>query len=97
MTEHAPPDPRRGRFLPLSLAMQRALALVAVLAAVTMIAPDEWHRVSGWAMAGTLIAAPLVRLMWLIGRWSRRGDLRYAAVATGVLLIVATGTLLAVR
>ncbi len=88
-------DPRLDRFRPLSNALGWALAVVAVLAAAAVVLPSP---AGGWAAAAlvaTLVAVPLARVVWLVARWVRRGDLRYAAVGAGVLVVIATGALLA--
>ena len=45
---------------------------------------------------GLVIAAPLVRVSWLAYRWWRWGDRRFASVAASLLLVVGTGTAIAV-
>ena len=88
-------DPRFDRFRPLSNALGWALAVVAVLAAAAVVLPSP---VGGWAAAAlvaTLVAVPLARVVWLVARWVRRGDLRYAAVGAGVLAVIVTGAVLA--
>lgn len=94
-THDTPPDPRRDRFVPLSVAMLRLLVLIALGAAAALLAPGPWGTAAGWSMVGVLIAAPLLRVLWLVHRWVRRGDPRYAAVGVGVLAVVAVGTALA--
>jgi uncharacterized membrane protein len=42
-----------------------------------------------------LVAAPLVRVVWLVRRWLARGDRRYAAVGVAVLVVIAGGVLIA--
>ena len=41
-----------------------------------------------------LVATPLVRVGWLVQRWFRRGDVRFAMVGVLVLLIPLAGFLL---
>lgn len=70
------------------------LAAVVVLCAVALVASDD---VAGSAAAGLLallVAIPLVRVAWLVVRWFRRGDRRYAAVGLFVLAVAALGWLL---
>jgi hypothetical protein len=90
-----PPNPRRGRQRFLVAYLRVSLVLVALAAAVTVVLPDDVDRWSGWSMAALLIAVPVVRLGWLLVRWLRLGDQRYAAAATGLLVIMATGAVLA--
>lgn len=90
-----PPDPRRGRFRPLSVAMLRLLVVIAACASLAVLAPDPWGSAAGWATISALIAAPLLRVVWLVQRWLRRGDRRYAVIGGAVLAVVALGTALA--
>jgi hypothetical protein len=64
-----------------------AVAVVAVAAVVaTAVGTATWL---GTATVVTLIAAPVVRVVWLGVRWLRLGDRRYAAVCAGLLVIMA--------
>lgn len=90
-----PPDPRRDRYVPLSRAMLQMLAAAAVAAMVALASPEPWGELAGWVMVSLLIAAPLIRVLWLIQRWLRRGDPRYATVGAAVLAIVVLGTAIA--
>jgi hypothetical protein len=69
------------------------LALVAAVAGVLL--PDPAGEVGAGVAVAVVVGAPLVRVAWLAIRWYRRGDRRYAAVATGLLFVVATGSVLA--
>ncbi len=88
-------DPRFDRFRPLSNALGWALAVVAVLAVAAVVLPSPAGVWAGAALIATLVAVPLARVAWLVARWVRRGDRRYAAVGAGVLAVVASGALLA--
>ena len=90
-------DPRFDRFRPLSKALGWALAAVAVVAAAAVVLPSPLGRWAGVALVALLVAVPIARVLWLVARWIRRGDRRYAAVAMGVLVVIAVGALLAVR
>lgn len=87
-------DPRFERFRPLSRALGWALAAVAVLAVAAVLLPSPADGWAGVAMIATLVAVPLARVAWLVARWSRRGDRRYAAVGVGVCVVIAVGALL---
>jgi hypothetical protein len=45
---------------------------------------------------GAVIAAPLLRVAWLIFRWSQEGDYRYVAIGLGLLSVIAAGAALTV-
>ncbi len=89
-----PPDPREERFRPMGEFLTAELLAVVVLCVVALVAPGE---VAGSAAAGLLallVAIPLVRVAWLVVRWFRRGDPRFAAVGLFVLGVAALGWLL---
>jgi len=87
-------DPRFDRFRPLSTALGRALGLVAVLAVVAVVVPKPVATWAGAALVATLVIVPLARVVWLVARWFRRGDRRYAAVGAGVLAVITAGALI---
>ena len=84
-----------NRFSRLSIWLRRAVLLVAVLAVVTLLLPVDAAEKLGAVLVCLLIALPLARVLWFVQRWVRRGDLRFAAIAAGVLLVVGVGALLA--
>lgn len=92
-----PFDPRRGRFDALSRSMTAAMVLASAAAVLGVLLPGRAGELAGLVMVVVLVATPLARVLWLVGRWFRRGDPRYAAVGVGVLAIVAAGALLALR
>ena len=74
----------------------RLLSWVAFGAALAgVLLPDPVGDAASATAVGVVVAVPLLRVAWLAVRWYRRGDRRYAAVAAGLLLIVAAGSLLA--
>ncbi|MEI7886514.1 MAG: hypothetical protein WCJ04_03895 [Actinomycetes bacterium] len=91
------PRPVHGpnRFFALSIWLRRAVILVAILASLTLLLPEEVGKKLGILLVGLLIALPLGRVLWFVQRWLRRGDWRFAAVGLGVLTVVAIGALLA--
>ncbi len=93
--EGLPYDRRLDRFQPVVRAMRIALIAVAVLAAGGALVPGSPGRWLGAAAIAVLVAAPLLRVVWLVRRWIIRGDPRYAAVGCGVLTIIAAGVILA--
>ena len=88
-------DPRFDRFRPLSNALGWALVTVTALAAASVVLPSPWGGRVGVVLVATLVVVPIARVVWLIARWIRRGDRRYAAVGIGVLVVIAVGALLA--
>ena len=91
-----PPDPRAGRFTVVARALDLALLLCAVASAVAEVAGHgPTARAAGAALVVLLVGAPVLRVLWLVARWFRRGDPRYALVGLGVLAVMVAGTLLA--
>ena len=84
-----------NRFSRLSIWLRRAVLLVAVLSVLTLLLPVAVAEKLGVVLVCLLIALPLARVLWFVQRWVRRGDLRFAAIAAGVLLVVGVGALLA--
>lgn len=84
-----------NRFSRLSIWLRRAVLLVAVLAAITLLLPVAAAEKLGTVLLCLLIALPLARVLWFVQRWVRRGDLPFAAIAAGVLVVVGLGALLA--
>lgn len=90
-----PVDPRLDRYRPLTRALEWALACCALLAVLATVVPDPYGRWLGIAVVVLLVTAPLARVIWFVVRWFRRGDTRFALVGCGVLVVIATGVLLA--
>jgi hypothetical protein len=84
-----PPDPRAGRQRALVAMLRVSVALVAILAVGALLLPEEQARPVGTAMVVTLVAVPVVRVGWLVIRWLRRGDLRFALCGVGLLVLMA--------
>ncbi len=74
----------------------RLTTRITLLAALTgtVIPGDNGRRASAVAV-GLVIAAPLVRVGWLAYRWWRWGDRLFASAAASLLLVVGTGTTVA--
>jgi len=90
-----PPDPRAGRQRFLVVVLRLAVSVSCVFGVAELIAPEGCRRVLGILMVAMLIGAPLVRVLWLVIRWFRRGDLRYGLVGVGLLGVVSLGAVLA--
>lgn len=79
--------------VPLLIRAATVLALVA--AVVGVLAPGRIGSIGGGVAVGAIVAAPLLRVALLGGRWARLSDTRFAAAAFGLLLVTATGAALA--
>jgi hypothetical protein len=89
-----PPDPRAGRFDPVVRGLQAAVVVVAIAAALGDVLPGSAGRAAGWVLLATLVAVPVVRVLWFVARWFRRGDPKFAMVGIGVLVVMAAGVVL---
>ena len=68
---------------------------IQVRAKPSVVLPSPVGGWAGVALVATLVAVPMARVLWLVARWIRRGDRRYAAVGAGVLAVIVAGALLA--
>ena len=75
------------------LRLLTGLAFVAAVAGLVL--PDPAGEVASGVAVAVVVGAPLIRVAWLAVRWYRRGDRRYASVAAALLLVVATGSAVA--
>jgi hypothetical protein len=84
-----PPDHRTGRQDRLLVFLRAATALTLVAAILGVVVPGEAGRMAANSVVVILVAAPLLRVVWLVQRWARIRDWRYVAVAVGLLTIIA--------
>lgn len=82
-------DRRLGWLLWASTVTALALAVAGV------VLPGRWGVGAATGAVGIVVAAPLVRLVWLVGRWARERDWAFVAVAVGLLGVIALGAVLA--
>lgn len=75
--------------------MQVAAIVAFSLAALGALLPGNSGRVAAGAVVAFIIAVPLVRVVSVGVHWLRIGDRRFAGVALGLLLIIATGSIIA--
>jgi hypothetical protein len=74
----------------------RLLTGVAFVAALGgLVLPDPAGAAAAGVAVAVVVGAPLLRVAWLAVRWYRRGDRRYAAVAAALLVVVGTGSVIA--
>ena len=79
----------------LSPAMRWATFTAWGLALVATIAPSGWSTVAGVLALGLIITAPILRVVLLLVAWSTERDLRFVALAVLLLLVIATGAIIA--
>jgi hypothetical protein len=90
-----PEDPRVVRQRVLATYLWVSLGVALLLAVLTAVAPDALTDDVGPWMVGALILAPVGRLLWLLVRWTKRGDRRYAIAILVLLAVMATALLVA--
>jgi hypothetical protein len=98
------PAPRSGRPHPkqeaddrrLSSALRSATVACLVLAVLGAALPGRWGRAVAGVAVGAVIAVPLLRVVWLVARWSREGDRRFVVAGCALLGLVALGFVLAI-
>ena len=86
--EQAEDDRRLGRALHAAMIVTLAFSVAGAL-----ISGQAGSAIATAAVV-LVIAAPLFRVGWLIVRWLREGDTRFAVVGFGLLAIVAVGFVL---
>jgi hypothetical protein len=91
--EWGAPRARRQRWLVAYLRVATGVATGLALAGLAL--DGGAARTATAASVIVLAGAPLVRCAWLLVRWIRVGDGRYALVAGGVLVIVGAGAVAA--
>ena len=69
------------------------VALLAVLALLTVALPPPAEEDLARVTVGVLLAIPVVRVGWLGVRWWRLGDRRFALVAAALLGVVALASI----
>jgi O-antigen ligase len=86
---------RRIRYERMMWALRVTARVTFVAALAGTVLPGAAGRKASAVAVGLVIAAPLVRVSWLAYRWWRWGDRRFASVAASLLLVVGTGTAIA--
>ncbi len=85
----------RPRYERIIWALRITLRVTLVAAVLGTVLPGAAGRSASAAAVGLIIAAPLLRVAWLTYRWWRWGDRAFASVAAALLLVVGTGTVVA--
>jgi len=85
------PNHRRGRQRFLIVYLRVTLIGAFLIGVAELLLPTETQDEAGVVMVAVLIAAPLGRIVWLLVRWLRIGDWRFALVGAVLLGVVATG------
>ena len=72
----------------------RAVVVAAWLLALVSVAFPGWE-LAGRVAVGLIIATPLLRVGWLILRWSQERDRRLVLTGVGLLAVIGAGAVLA--
>ena len=75
--------------------MQGSLVAAFVLALGGAFIPGPVGHISGVCCVLLLIGAPILRVSWLTTSWARHGDRRFAGLGVVLLLVLATGAVIA--
>ena len=75
--------------------MGAALILAAALAVIGLFSPEPVESVAAIGCVTVLIAAPVLRVLWLTIGWVTSGDRRFAVVGGGLLSVLAVGAIAA--
>jgi hypothetical protein len=85
------PNPLAGRQARLVVALRAATVVAVVLAAAALVLPDRAGTAAGVGMVAVLVGVPVLRVVWLLARWVRRRDVRFAVAAAALVAVVAVG------
>ena len=80
----------------LGLVIRTVLIGVAALALVGVALPSTWGAPIESVAVGLVIAIPFGRIIWLVSRWWKQGDVRFVRWAFLLLALVAVGPVLAI-
>jgi hypothetical protein len=70
-----------------------ALVLAFAIGVLELLLPESLRDEAAIVMVAVFVVAPLGRVVWLMVRWIRRGDWRFAAVGAVLLAVFAVGFL----
>jgi hypothetical protein len=90
-----PPNPRVGRQRFLVAYLRIAVLAVFLLGVVALVLPDDAYRPFAVTMAIAIIVVPVTRVGWLVVRWLRLGDVRFALVGVALLTVMGSALVLA--
>ena len=83
----------RGRWQAPGLTLLTRLVLVAALLGAFL--PGGAGMALATAAVSAVIAAPLLRVAWLVHRWAQERDRRFVLTGVALLVVVAAGAALA--
>jgi hypothetical protein len=96
MTVNGPTTDRRAEEPVPGLAPTLRIATIAtVVFALLGLLPGAFHTAAATVAVVLVVAAPVVRVLWLSIRWGIDGDLRFSLAAAGLLVVLLGGATLA--
>lgn len=75
-------------------ALRVVTAAAWMLAGIGTLGLSDVTDAAAVAALTLVTAAPLIRVGWLVFRWTQERDLRFAALGVGLLAVVAIGAIL---
>lgn len=79
----------------LAVLLQGATVATFVVACLGLFVPGKVGDAFGVSMVVVLVAAPLMRVLMLVGHWNRERDRRFVLTGLGLVALVGFGALLA--
>jgi len=83
----------RGRWQAPALAWTTRAVIVAGL--LSAVLPGAAGIAVATAVVAVIVAAPLLRVLWLVHRWRQEGDRRFVGLGLALLAVVGAGAGLA--
>ena len=71
--------------------LQVSAVAALVLGAAGALLPGDAGIAAATGAVAVVVAAPLLRVGWLAGRWARKHDARFATLAVVLLAVVGAG------
>ncbi|MDY7099964.1 MAG: hypothetical protein S0880_02140 [Actinomycetota bacterium] len=76
-------------------ALELVSKAVLAVSVVAVLVPGAVGRAIGVAVVAAIVAAPLLRVAWLVFRWTQERDRRFVITGLALLGVVGTGAVLA--
>ena len=89
------PSRRVDRATATYVKMLRVATLAMLVAAVLGLVPGPVGTIGAVGAVSVAIGTPVLRVALLALRWARRGDVRFAALAAGLVVLVVSGSVIA--
>lgn len=94
--DHPVTQPLVGRQRRLVIALWTGLIVAAGTATFAVLLPGRGGELAGQAFLASVIAIPLLRVLWLTSRWFMRRDLRFGAAGLSLLAVAVAAAVIAI-